>query len=83
MGNTADLNDLTRLASGEDGSEYRHMGLKRMALAVLGKEMMKPLRVTLSKWDSLNLDFDQVEYAAIDAFVSFRIALALCSWIFN
>ncbi|KAK4415770.1 hypothetical protein Salat_2684400 [Sesamum alatum] len=83
VGSTVDLNDLTRLASGEDANEYRYMGLKRMALAVLGKEMTKPKQVTLSKWDSLDLNFDQVEYAVIDAFVSFRIAFALCSWIVN
>ncbi|KAL0346765.1 UNVERIFIED_CONTAM: hypothetical protein Scaly_1692500 [Sesamum calycinum] len=83
VGNTGDLNELARLASEADGREYNHMGLKKMALAILGKAMMKPLRVTLSKWDSQNLDFEQVEYAAVDAFVSFQIALALCSWIVN
>ncbi|KAL0338870.1 UNVERIFIED_CONTAM: hypothetical protein Sangu_1409100 [Sesamum angustifolium] len=74
--NTVDLNELiTRFTNLEDGSRYgRPMGLKRMALTVLGKEMMKPLRVTLSKWGSLNLSFAQVEYAAIDAYVSFQIA---------
>ncbi|KAL0374580.1 UNVERIFIED_CONTAM: hypothetical protein Sradi_3373700 [Sesamum radiatum] len=79
--NTADLNDLASLASGANGREYNHMGLKKMAAAILGKAMMKPLQVTLSKWDSHNLDFEQVEYAAIDAFVSFQIAVALCSCI--
>ncbi|KAL0368547.1 UNVERIFIED_CONTAM: hypothetical protein Scaly_1073600 [Sesamum calycinum] len=74
---------LGTLASEEDGWEYNHMGLKKMALAILDMPMMKPLQVTLSKWDSRNLNFEQVEYAAIDAFVSFRIALALCSWIVN
>ncbi|KAL0322631.1 UNVERIFIED_CONTAM: hypothetical protein Sangu_1882400 [Sesamum angustifolium] len=83
VGNTADLNELARLASEVDWWEYNHMGLKKMALAILDMPMMKPLQVTLSKWDSRNLNFEQVEYAAIDAFVSFRIALALCSWIVN
>ncbi|KAL0374743.1 UNVERIFIED_CONTAM: hypothetical protein Sradi_3390000 [Sesamum radiatum] len=77
VANTADLNELARLASEADGREYNHMGLKKMALAILGKAMMKPLLVTLSKWDSHNLDFEQVEYAAIDAFVSFQIAHGL------
>ncbi|KAL2251024.1 Werner Syndrome-like exonuclease [Sesamum indicum] len=81
VANTADLNDLARLASELDGREYYHMGLKKMALAILGKAMVKPLRVTLSKWDSHNLDSEQVEYAAVDAYVSFQIAFALYPWI--
>ncbi|KAL0411023.1 UNVERIFIED_CONTAM: hypothetical protein Slati_3692000 [Sesamum latifolium] len=80
--NTADLNELATLASGADGREYNHLGLKK-AGRILGKAMMKLLRVTLSKWDSHDLDFEQVEYAAIDAFVSFQIAHALCSCIVN
>ncbi|PHT85609.1 hypothetical protein T459_07715 [Capsicum annuum] len=49
------------------------MGLKRMAKEVLGKVMEKPLNVTLSKWDAEELVYEQIEYAAIDAFVSFEI----------
>ncbi|KAL0345993.1 UNVERIFIED_CONTAM: hypothetical protein Sradi_4430600 [Sesamum radiatum] len=69
--NTADLNELARLAGEADGTEYNHMGLKKMVAVILGKAMMKPLRVMLSKWDSHNLDFEQVEHAAINTFVSF------------
>ncbi|KAK4415778.1 hypothetical protein Salat_2685200 [Sesamum alatum] len=79
--NVTDLNELiTRSVSANDGSENRHMGLSKMALAILGKEMMKPEQVKLSKWDSFILDLDQVEYATINAFVSFQIASALCLW---
>ncbi|KAL2251011.1 Werner Syndrome-like exonuclease [Sesamum indicum] len=73
------ITDLNELINGEDEDEYKPIGLKKMASTVLGKEMMKPLRVTLSKWHSLNLSFAQIEYAAIDAFVSFQIAVSLCS----
>ncbi|XP_051131562.1 3'-5' exonuclease-like [Andrographis paniculata] len=77
-----DLNNLNKMATwGENRRVYRYMGLKKMAMAVLGKEMKKPLEVTLSNWDAENLDPDQVEYAAIDAFVSFQIAVRLTSWI--
>ncbi|KAK4428779.1 hypothetical protein Salat_1177800 [Sesamum alatum] len=73
--NVTDLNErLARAGLEEDVSRNMRMGLKRMAMAVLGKEMLKPKRVTLSKWDSYNLYFDQIEYAAIDAFVSYKIA---------
>ncbi|XP_059315413.1 uncharacterized protein LOC132066021 [Lycium ferocissimum] len=69
------LLDLNRLAFSVYGEEvYRKMGLKRMAKEVLGKVMEKPLNVTLSKWDAEELCYEQVEYGAIDAFVSFEIA---------
>ncbi|XP_012837885.1 PREDICTED: Werner Syndrome-like exonuclease [Erythranthe guttata] len=82
----ADLNDLARLAtinsqSGNGG--YKYMGLKKMAYAVLGKKMEKPLNVTLSKWDTVELDRDQIEYAAIDAVVSYQLGYTLCSPIYR
>lgn len=66
-----DLNKLALLVYGEE--VYGKMGLKRMAKEVLGKVMEKPLNVTLSKWNAEELVYEQVEYAAIDAFVSFEI----------
>ncbi|XP_012854469.1 PREDICTED: exonuclease 3'-5' domain-containing protein 2-like [Erythranthe guttata] len=82
----ADLNDLARLATinsqcGNGG--YKYMGLKKMAYAVLGKKMEKPLNVTLSKWDAVELDRDQIEYAAIDAVVSYQLGYTLCSPIYR
>ncbi|KAL0374591.1 UNVERIFIED_CONTAM: hypothetical protein Sradi_3374800 [Sesamum radiatum] len=75
---TVNLSELiTKFTNWEDGITYSPMGLKKLAWAVLKKEMKKPLRVTLSKWDSLNLSFAQIEYAAIDAFVSFQVAALL------
>lgn len=57
--------------------EYEQMGLKTMARRVLGKEMKKPYDITVSKWDVVNLSDDQVEYACLDAFVSFEIGMKL------
>lgn len=67
VANTVDLNQLALLVYGEE--VYGKMGLKRMAKEVLGKVMEKPLNVTPSKWDAEELVYEQVEYAAIDAFV--------------
>ncbi|MCD7450479.1 hypothetical protein HAX54_006550 [Datura stramonium] len=71
VANTVDLNRLALSIYGEE--VYGKMGLKRMAKEVLGKVMEKPLNVTLSKWDAEELVYEQVEYGAIDAFVSFEI----------
>ncbi|XP_055815059.1 3'-5' exonuclease-like [Solanum dulcamara] len=71
VSNTVDLNRLALSIYGEE--VYGKMGLKRMAREVLGKVMEKPLNVTLSKWDAEELVYEQVEYAAIDAFASFEI----------
>ncbi|EYU43504.1 hypothetical protein MIMGU_mgv1a026622mg [Erythranthe guttata] len=82
----ADLNDLARLAtinSQSGNGVYKYMGLKKMAYAVLGKKMEKPLNVTLSKWDAVELDRDQIEYAAIDAVVSYQLGYTLCSLIYR
>ncbi|EYU31502.1 hypothetical protein MIMGU_mgv1a020737mg [Erythranthe guttata] len=73
----ADLNDLARQTSRNGNEGYKYMGLKKMAFAVLGRKMEKPLNVTLSKWDAVKLDRDQIEYAAIDAVVSYQLAHAL------
>ncbi|KAH0740006.1 hypothetical protein KY290_033049 [Solanum tuberosum] len=72
VANTVDLNLLALSIYGEQ--VYGKMGLKRMAKEVLGKVMEKPKNVTLSKWDAEELVYEQIEYAAIDAFMSFEIA---------
>ncbi|KAJ7976537.1 Werner Syndrome-like exonuclease [Quillaja saponaria] len=54
--------------------ELRNAGLKALAMQVLGKEIEKPKRVTMSRWDNPWLNSQQVQYACIDAFVSFEIA---------
>ncbi|WMV43606.1 hypothetical protein MTR67_036991 [Solanum verrucosum] len=66
--------DLNKLAMGVYEIEaYGRIGLKRMAHEVLGKVMEKPYHVTMSDWDSEELVYEQVEYACIDAFMSFEL----------
>ncbi|OIT22416.1 werner syndrome-like exonuclease [Nicotiana attenuata] len=70
--------DLRHLAADAYGmTDLRNAGLKKMCEVVLGKEMEKPKHITLGKWDNKWLSEDQVQYACIDAFVSFEIGKRL------
>ncbi|XP_048334043.2 3'-5' exonuclease [Ziziphus jujuba] len=70
--------DLAQLAADRYGIEdFRRRGLKRLAMELIGKYMEKPKHVTLSQWDAKNLSDEQVEYATIDAYVSFALGLSL------
>ncbi|GFP85033.1 werner syndrome-like exonuclease [Phtheirospermum japonicum] len=70
--------DLRRLAADAYGrAELKQAGMKYLASLVLGKEVEKPRRVTMSNWDNRWLTDDQVLYACIDAFVSFEIGRVL------
>ncbi|KAL2480809.1 Polynucleotidyl transferase [Abeliophyllum distichum] len=78
IGNNTNSVDLRTLAVIEYGlSEYQNAGLKKLAHDVLGKEVVKPRRVTMSRWDDLHLSLDQVKYACLDAFISFEIGRVL------
>ncbi|KAI5316940.1 PREDICTED: Werner [Prunus dulcis] len=57
-----------------DSTELRNAGLKGLARQMLGKEVQKPNRITMSRWDNQWLTCDQVQYACVDAFLSFEIA---------
>lgn len=70
--------DLRKLASWELGRhELRHAGLTGLAREVLGLEYDKPKKITLSEWDKPYLSKSQVQYASIDAFLSFSIGWSL------
>ncbi|XP_042521149.1 Werner Syndrome-like exonuclease [Macadamia integrifolia] len=73
--NTLDLSSLaaTRLSM----PELRSSGLKELTREVLGKEIGKPRKVTMSRWDAEWLTYDQVQYACLDAFLSFEIGKSL------
>lgn len=71
------VKNLVDLRSLGDGEEYKNLGLKSFALGVLGKEVSKPKRVTMSRWDNEWLNTDQVLYACLDAFISFDIGRVL------
>ncbi|RHN46361.1 putative DNA helicase [Medicago truncatula] len=72
--------DLRNLAADvlEDRDLLRS-GIKTLAERVLGKIVEKPSRITRSRWDNPMLDWDQVKYATVDAFLSFEIARRLYS----
>ncbi|KAH7842933.1 hypothetical protein Vadar_010836 [Vaccinium darrowii] len=69
--------DLGWLAARELGKrQLRNAGLVNLAREVIGKEFAKPRSVTLSNWDDW-LSEDQIQYACVDAFVSFEIGRCL------
>ncbi|KAK7339804.1 hypothetical protein VNO77_20489 [Canavalia gladiata] len=77
----ANFVDLRSLAVDKLGErELNRAGLKTLGLRVLGREVEKPQRITRSKWDDPWLSAQQVQYAAIDAFVSFEVGRRLSSY---
>ncbi|ESR33933.1 hypothetical protein CICLE_v10007117mg [Citrus x clementina] len=76
--NVARTMDVADMAAAKyDDEELKTFGLKRLVLKFLHVEMEKSKRITLSKWDVNNLSKQQIRYAAIDAFVSFKLAIEL------
>ncbi|KAJ9179773.1 hypothetical protein P3X46_008101 [Hevea brasiliensis] len=75
--NTVDLRGLAAEKLGV--KELKNAGLKDLVKEVLGKEIKKPKRVTMSRWDNPWLTPDQVQYACLDAFVSSEIGRRLNS----
>ncbi|KAJ8759818.1 hypothetical protein K2173_009919 [Erythroxylum novogranatense] len=70
--------DLGVLAAEKMGMrELKNAGLKELVKQVLGMEVNKPRRVTMSRWDNLWLTPDQVQYACLDAFLSSEIGRRL------
>ncbi|XP_016195690.1 Werner Syndrome-like exonuclease [Arachis ipaensis] len=73
--NFVDLRGLAESVLGE--SEMKRAGLKRLAERVLGLEIEKPKRISRSRWDNAWLTAEQVQYACVDAFVSFEVGRML------
>ncbi|KAK9139161.1 hypothetical protein Scep_008842 [Stephania cephalantha] len=73
-----DLGVLADECLGRDGG-LRRVGLRSLAREVLGRDVVKPRQITLSRWDSEWLSAKQIEYACVDAFVSFEIGRHLKS----
>ncbi|XP_043708149.1 Werner Syndrome-like exonuclease [Telopea speciosissima] len=73
--NTVDLRSLA--ARRLSNPELRNSGLKELTREILGKEIGKPRKVTMSRWDAEWLTYDQVQYASLDAFLSFQIGKSL------
>jgi hypothetical protein len=58
---------------GIGGLSRRRLGLKGYVREVLGLTMEKPRHVTMSNWEKRQLDVAQVQYACIDAYVSYKL----------
>ncbi|QHN98468.1 hypothetical protein HN51_033744 [Arachis hypogaea] len=54
-----------------DGNSW--LGLKKLALDLVGLNMLKPLHIFESNWESRFLSIEQVEYACIDAYACYKI----------
>ncbi|XP_076918916.1 3'-5' exonuclease-like [Bidens hawaiensis] len=52
---------------------FRRPGLKDLAMDVLGMHMKKPKHVCMSNWEAKELNENQVEYACLDAYASYKI----------
>ncbi|KAF3457010.1 hypothetical protein FNV43_RR01667 [Rhamnella rubrinervis] len=61
-------------------ADFGRRGLKRLAMELIGKDMEKPKHVTLSDWDTKKLSYEQIEYASIDAYVSFELGMFLMNY---
>ncbi|EXC30709.1 Werner Syndrome-like exonuclease [Morus notabilis] len=73
--NAVDLGDLAAREYDDPGMKNR--GLKDLARIVRGMEIEKPKRITMGRWDNRWLTCEQVQYACVDAFVSFEIGKKL------
>ena len=67
--------DLVALASKSGYTKQHGQGLKKLALNVLGIELNKPKRIQLSNWEVIPLKHNQIEYAALDAWVGIKLFL--------
>ncbi|XP_006646170.1 Werner Syndrome-like exonuclease [Oryza brachyantha] len=75
VSNTVDLRPLAAERMGRP--DLRQAGLQAVVRAVLGADVVKPQRVTMSRWDAYCLSNEQIRYACIDAFVSFQVGWSL------
>ncbi|WCJ28705.1 hypothetical protein M5689_010387 [Euphorbia peplus] len=79
VGKTANLRGLAAEKAKFGGEVYQNAGLKELTWRIMGREIEKSKRVTLSRWDSDCLAPCQVLYACLDAFVSSEIGSFLFS----
>ncbi|XP_050915994.1 uncharacterized protein LOC127131103 [Lathyrus oleraceus] len=70
--------DLRTLAAIKRRDEsLKFAGLKTLAFRVLGIEIEKSKKITLSDWSNFPLTVKQIEYACLDAFISFELGRIL------
>ncbi|KAI4336242.1 hypothetical protein L6164_014791 [Bauhinia variegata] len=65
--------DLLHLTKEQWPGRFTSPGLKYLAKELVGLDIKKPKDVSISKWHERNLTRAQIEYASIDAYVSYRI----------
>ncbi|KAL3538290.1 hypothetical protein ACH5RR_001656 [Cinchona calisaya] len=65
--------DIKALAMRRWPGRFRRPGLKDLAWEVVGLYMKKPKHVCMSNWEARVLNDNQVEYACIDAYASYKI----------
>ncbi|KAJ6380727.1 hypothetical protein OIU77_029596 [Salix suchowensis] len=75
IGNAVDLRVLAAEKLG--AVQWKNSGIKALVKEILGKQIEKPKRVTLSRWDNEWLTGDQVQYACLDAFLCYKIGESL------
>ncbi|KAK7395162.1 hypothetical protein VNO78_15707 [Psophocarpus tetragonolobus] len=77
----ANVCDLRTLAAGKlRDPDLNRAGLKSLGLRILGLQVAKPKWIIRSRWDNPWLTAEQVQYAAVDAFLSFKIGRRLTSY---
>lgn len=69
----ASVGDIRDAAKEKWPGRFRRPGLKDLAMDVCGLNMRKPKHVCMSNWEARVLNDAQVEYACIDAYVSYKI----------
>ena len=69
--------DISDLVADKIHGTRTGMGLKQLAQVVLNVNVAKPREVTMSRWDAEWLSFQQIQYACIDAFLSYEIGKTL------
>ncbi|KAK3023321.1 hypothetical protein RJ639_043508 [Escallonia herrerae] len=65
--------DIREEAKRQSPWKFSRPGLKDLAREVAGLYMKKPKHVCMSNWEARVLNEDQVEYACIDAYASYKI----------
>ncbi|KAI3719958.1 hypothetical protein L6452_20864 [Arctium lappa] len=66
--------DIREVAKTKWPGRFHRPGLKDLAIDVVGLYMKKPKHVCMSNWEARELNENQVEYACIDAYASYKIA---------
>lgn len=56
-----------------DSGPYRRLGLRQLAQQILGVQLLKSKKLSMSNWGKRDLDLSQISYAARDAWVAAAI----------